>query len=95
MGWRNILEQNALEKIEEHWPKAQQIFEERIGASALAAARSDDTMRPLFKLAWEAMPFPVRMVVKEDIFVEFCFSNRDRLLPSQEVPAETGAISAW
>jgi hypothetical protein len=38
-------------------------------------------------MAYEAMPFPVRMAVKEDVFVQFCFSHRDRLLPSGESSA--------
>jgi hypothetical protein len=90
MSWRDKLDQNAQEKIEEHWPKVQQIFQERVGPAALAAAKSDDTMRSLFKMAYEAMPFPVRMAVKEDVFVQFCFSHRDKLLPSGEARG-TGA----
>ena len=90
MGWRDKVDQNAQEKIEEHWPKVQQIFQEKIGPAALAAAKNDDTMRSLFKMVHEALPFPLRMVVKEDAFVQFCFSHRDRLLPT----GEAGATSA-
>jgi hypothetical protein len=84
MSWRDKFDQSAQEKIEEHWPKAQQIFQEKVGPAALSAAKNDDTMRSLFKVAYEAMPFPVRMVVKEEAFVQFCFSHRDKLLPSGE-----------
>jgi hypothetical protein len=83
MSWRDKLDQNAQEKIEEHWPKVQQIFQEKIGPAALAAASNDDKMRSLFKLAYEAIPFPGRMLIKEDAFVQFCFSHRDRLLPAE------------
>jgi len=87
MSWRDKVDQNAQEKIEEHWPKVQQIFQEKIGPAALAAAKNDDTMRSLFKMVHEALPFPLRMVVKEEAFVQFCFSHRDRLLPSGEANA--------
>lgn len=82
MGWRDKLDQNAQEKIEEHWPKVQQIFQEKIGPAALATAKNDDTMRSLFKFAYEAIPFPARMMIKEEAFVQFCFSHRDSLLPA-------------
>jgi hypothetical protein len=87
MSWRDKVDQNAQEKIEEHWPKVQQIFQEKIGPAALAAAKNDDAMRSLFKMVHEALPFPLRMVVKEEAFVQFCFSHRDRLLPSGEASA--------
>jgi len=90
MSWRDKVDQNAQEKIEEHWPKVQQIFQEKIGPAALAAAKNDDAMRSLFKMVHEALPFPVRMVIKEEAFVQFCFSHRDRLLPA----GEAGATSA-
>ena len=82
MSLRDKLDQSAQQKIEEHWPKIQQVFQEKVGPAALAAAQNDDTMRSVFKLAYEALPFPIRMVIKEDVFVQFCFSHRDNLLPS-------------
>jgi hypothetical protein len=82
MGWRDKLEQSGQEKIEEHWPKVQQVFQEKVGPAALAAAKNDDTMRSLFKMVYAEMPFPVRMAVKEEAFVQFCFSHRDNLLPA-------------
>ena len=39
MGWRDKLDQNTQEKIEEHWPKVQQIFQEKIGPAALGQQR--------------------------------------------------------
>jgi hypothetical protein len=82
MSLRDKLDQSAQQKIEEHWPKIQQVFQERVGPAALAAAQNDDTMRSVFKLAYGALPFPIRLAIKEDVFVQFCFSHRDSLLPS-------------
>jgi hypothetical protein len=39
-------------------------------------------MRSLFKFAYEAIPFPGRLVIKEEAFIKFCFSHRDNLLPA-------------
>jgi hypothetical protein len=74
--------------IEANWPKVQQVFEEKVGPAALAAAKDDKTMESLFKLVYAALPLPVHMAVKEDAFVKFCFGHRDRLLPTSSAGAE-------
>jgi hypothetical protein len=76
------LDQKAQEVLEENWPKVQQLFQEKVGPAALAAAQNDEAMQILFKLVYAALPFPVHLVVKEPAFMAFCFSRRDRLLPS-------------
>jgi hypothetical protein len=42
----------------------------------------DGKMKLLFEMVYVILPLPVKLVVKEDSFVKFCFSRRDRLLPS-------------
>ena len=81
---RDSLTTDAEAKLEEHWPKVQQLFQEKVGPAALAAAQNDEAMRSLFKLVYDALPFPVRPMVKEETFVQFCFANRNRLLPSAQ-----------
>ena len=84
MNFREKLDASAQEKTQENWPKVQQVFQEKIGPAALAVAKNDDQMGSVFKLAHEALPFPIRMFVKEDAFIQFCFSHRDNLLPKGE-----------
>lgn len=86
MNFRDKLDTSAQQKIEENWPKVQQVFQEKIGPAAIAAAQNDDQMRSVFKMAYGALPFPVRLVVKEDAFIEFCFAHRDNLLPKVTNP---------
>lgn len=71
--------------IEEHLPKIQQLFEEKIGPAALAAAQNDQAMTSLFKMVYTLLPFPVRMIINEGAFVNFCLNNRGKLLPSAGV----------
>ena len=70
MDWKDKLKsaQQAGEKmldlktekaIEENWPKIQQVFQEKVGPAALAAAKNDEQMQSLFKLVYAALPFPV------------------------------------
>ncbi len=81
MNFRDKLDASAQQKIEENWPKVQQVFQEKVGPAAIALAQNDEQMRSVFKMAHGALPFPVRLVVKEDAFVQFCFTHRDNLLP--------------
>ena len=84
------LDQKTDKAIEENWPKIQQVFQEKVGPAALAAAQDDAKMQSLFKLVYDALPFPVHLAVKEDAFVKFCFSHRDRLMPTGEAAAGSG-----
>ena len=93
MGWKEKMqsarqagEQKLDEKtrkaIEDNWPKVQQVFREKVGPAALAAAHDDEKMKRLCEVVYGALPFPVKLAVKEDAFVRFCFEHRDRLMPS-------------
>ena len=89
--------------IEQQWPKIQLLFQEKVGPAALAAAQNDQAMESLFKTVYSVLPFPVRMVVKEPVFVSFCLEHRTKLLPAaaaaepipdpQPTPAEADPAS--
>jgi hypothetical protein len=81
------LDQKTHVVIEENWPKVQEVFREKVGPAALAAAQNDEQMEKLFKLVYLALPFPIHLAVKEDAFVKFCFANRERVLPAGESAA--------
>ncbi len=71
--------------LQEYWPKIQILIVEKVGPAALAAAQNDQTMASLFRGVYSMLPFPVRMVVNEGVFVNFCLNNRTRLLPQSGV----------
>jgi hypothetical protein len=75
------LNQQAERMIDEHWPAIQQLFHEKVGPAALAAANDDAKMEMLFKVVYAVLPFPVHMAVKEPTFIQFCFAHRGQLLP--------------
>jgi hypothetical protein len=79
---KETIEKIAQEKIREHWPRIQKLFEEKVGPAALAAAKNEESMRSLFETVYRRLPFRVRMVIKEETFVQFCLKNKDRLVPS-------------
>ena len=91
MDWKAKLgarvDEKAQKAIEENWPKIQQLFQEKVGPAALAAAGDDEAMQKLFKVVYMALPFPLNMAVKEEAFVKFCFDRRNALLPGRPAGA--------
>jgi hypothetical protein len=93
MDWKSKLQaardsgQKAFDRqsqliVEEHWPQIQLLFQEKVGPAALAAAQDDSKMELLFKVVYSVLPAPVKLVINEGSFVQFCFSHRNNLLPA-------------
>ena len=74
-----MLEQLVEKAIEEHWPKVQKIFQEKVKPTALEAAKNDEMLQIIFISVYHQLPFGLRLVIKKDSFIKFCFKNRDRL----------------
>ena len=81
---KGTLDQDSQRKLEENWPKIQQLFQEKVGPAALAAAKDDEKFASVVKIVYEALPFPVKLVVKQDAFLQFCSGHRDRLVVQTE-----------
>jgi len=80
MGTENALNEQVEKVMEEHWPKIQKVIQEKVAPTALAAAKNDEMMQVLLTPVYMSLPFPVRLVVKKDAFVKFCFEHRDRFI---------------
>jgi hypothetical protein len=81
---KGTLDQDSQKKIEENWPKIQQLFREKVGPAVLAAAKDDEKFASAVKIVYEALPFPVKLVVKQDAFLQFCLAHRDDLIVQAE-----------
>jgi hypothetical protein len=77
---KGALDQDSQRKLEENWPKIQQLFREKIGPAAAEAAKDDQKFATVAKIVYEALPFPVKLVVKQDAFLQFCVAHRDKLI---------------
>jgi hypothetical protein len=88
---QNMINHQADSLIEEHWPHIQRLFQEKVGPGALAAAQDNSKMELLFRIVYSVLPSPVKVVVKEGTFIQFCFSHRDQLLPPGKSPANAAA----
>jgi hypothetical protein len=66
--------------VEKHLPKIQKFIKEKIAPSVLLAMQNDEMMQSLLAPIYEALPLPIRLVVKKEAFVKFCFKHRDKLI---------------
>jgi hypothetical protein len=67
--------------IEKHLGTLQTIAQKELGPKAQEIIQDDAKMSIAFKTLYPALPFPVKLVIKEDKFIEFALANRYRLLP--------------
>lgn len=67
--------------LETQIPLIKKLMVEKVAPSTLATLRSPSTMAVAVGGLYEFLPVAVRLVVNREIFVSFCVSNLDRILP--------------
>ena len=76
----DALNQKVDKAIEEYWPQIQKVFQDKVGSVALEAAKNDKACESLFIQVHKQLPLPIRLVIKRDVFVKYCFDNRNKLI---------------
>ena len=66
--------------LENHLPRIRKLIKEKLGKIPDKSIHNDDFMRNSFMRLYQALPRMIRMAINENIFIEFCMSNRERLL---------------
>ena len=74
--------------LEDQLPRIRKLIREKIGIIPKNTIHNDDLMRNSFKRLYQALPRMIRMAINENIFVEFCMANRERLLNISEKVSE-------
>jgi len=80
MDIKSVLDVQVEKAVEEHLPKIKEIIQEKIAPEALTAVQNDEMMEILLTPVYKLLPLPVRLVIKKDMFIKFCFDNRDRFI---------------
>ena len=70
--------------LEDQLPRIRKLIMEKIGILPKNTIHNEDLMRNSFKRLYQALPRMIRMAVSENMFVEFCMANRERLLNISE-----------
>ena len=90
MQWVDRLQagigQSAQNKIQEHWPAVQQLFREKLGNELRSQLSDPEKVITASKIIYAFLPMPVHLVVKEDVFVQFCLAHKDELVWSAVNP---------
>ena len=74
--------------LEDQLPRIRKLIREKIGIIPKNTIHNDDLMRNSFKRLYQALPRMIRMAINENMFVEFCMANRERLLNISEKVSE-------
>lgn len=81
---RNSAAQATNEKIDriiaDNLTRIQQLFSTRVGRMAKEIARDDSKMSEISRFVYGELPLPIRLLLKEDDFIDFCLKNRDKVL---------------
>ena len=83
--WKN----GSAKIIEQYKPIIWELLEKRLGSLATDTLQDDQVMDSAFRSIYQLLPAPVRLTIKEEIFVKFCLKHRDRFLQksAQDDPA--------
>ena len=86
---------SAQEKvIQEYLPKIIIILREKAGPAVLDILSDVDKLAELSRSAYQALPMPVRMVVKEQSFIDWVVSHQDTVLDKlrSQLALEGGSV---
>lgn len=79
----NSLSDKAKSILQEQIPLIRTLVLEKLPAQAkgagLAFIQDNDRLKPIFETTYQALPLPIRTLVKQDTFVNFCLSKKDLL----------------
>lgn len=84
----SVLKGSAVAVLETQIPLIKKLLIEQVGPSTLATLRSTTSLAVAVGGIYEFLPVAVRLVVNREIFVSFCVSNLDKILPQFPVPAK-------
>lgn len=74
------------ELLEGYLPTVQAWLREKLGCLTIEVIQNDVLMTHALVLVYQLLPSAVRMIVREERFVVFCLSHRDRLIEQYSRP---------
>jgi hypothetical protein len=73
--------------LDEYLPIVQAWLREKLGCLTVEVIQNDVLMTHALVLVYQLLPSAVRVIVREERFVGFCLSHRDRLIEKYAHPA--------
>lgn len=84
----SMLKGSAAAVLETQIPLIKKLLVEQVGPSTLATLRSPASLAVAVGGIYEFLPIAVRLVVNREIFVTFCVTHLDQILPHVPAPAK-------
>jgi len=66
--------------IEKYWPMIEQLLLEQLLLSVESGLNNDEIIEKIFFTAYDAIPFPVKLILPQKTFVKFCLNRKNTLL---------------
>jgi acetylornithine/N-succinyldiaminopimelate aminotransferase len=67
-------------QLEDQLPRIRKLIKEKLGTIPKNTLQNEELIRNAFRRLYQALPRMIRMAVSENLFVEFCMTNRERLI---------------
>ena len=87
----SMLKGSAVAVLETQIPLIKKLLIEQVGPSTLTTLRSKTSLAVAVGGVYEFLPVAVRLVVNRELFVSFCVSNLDQILPQAPAPVKKPA----
>jgi hypothetical protein len=69
--------------IEKHWPLILDTWRQHVLPTTVAFAKDDERFVQLAEAIYQALPLPVRVMIRQQDFITFCQLRRDLVLASE------------
>ncbi len=66
--------------LQNNLPKIQKLFKEQVGSTLVAVVKDNAKMTLISQTVYGLLPVPIRLVVDEAVFVQFCLEHKDKLI---------------
>jgi hypothetical protein len=74
-----MLNSEITDFLHSHLPKIQKLFRDKVEPSLLKVAQNDAVVTNVSKLVYTTLPAPIRLVVTEEMFIQFCLTYQDKI----------------
>ena len=68
--------------LDQHMGTIQELVKKEVGPRLQEVVNDNGKMTTVFQNVYTVLPAPVRLMVSQDKFVEFCMAHKDKALPT-------------
>ena len=77
---KELITGKLLPTLKEKSTAIKTIIKDKAGSAALNTIKDDKIMREIFEKIYDLLPLPVRLIIKQEPFVQYCFNNKEKMV---------------